>query len=198
MPRAGCRPAFPFPTWCPNSAPCAPACCACGFTRTRLGKGIPVSCEQTDLAWLVRQAVDQASAYHPERSITLDVADDPAGQWDTARIGQVFSNLLGNAIKHGDRDAPIRVALSGDADSVMASVNNRGTPIPAAELPQIFDPLHQAPGAGKGHPNDAGIGLGLYITREIVHAHGGTVGLTSSMEDGTTFTVVLPRRCAVA
>jgi len=167
------------------------------FTRTRLGKGIPVTCEQTDLAWLVRQAVDQASAYHPERSITLDATGDPAGQWDTARIGQVFSNLIGNAIKHGDPAAPIRIHVSGDAASVMASVNNMGAPIPAEELPHIFEPMHRAPSAGNGHPGSAGIGLGLYITQEIVHAHGGTVSVSSTLDAATTFTVVLPRRCPV-
>lgn len=166
------------------------------FTRTRLGRGIPLSCAQTDLADLLRQTVAQACAFHPERSIELDANADATGVWDAARIGQVFSNLIANAIKHGDPDAPVNVKLQGDADSVTAIIHNLGEPIPDDALPRIFDPLCQVSPKTTAPPDAAGIGLGLYITREIVQAHAGTVSVSSTQDQGTTFTVRLPRRAA--
>lgn len=168
------------------------------FTRTRLGRGIPLSCEHGDLAELLQQTVAQACAFHPERVIELEAQDDVTGVWDPARIGQVFSNLIGNAIKHGDPNTPVRVRLRGDADSVTATIHNHGTPIPEEALPRIFDPLCQVAPDARAQPDSAGIGLGLYITREIVQAHEGTVTVSSTQERGTVFTVRLPRRCGSA
>jgi signal transduction histidine kinase len=164
------------------------------FTRTRLGQGMPVEYEHADIGAIAREAVAQARAFHPENVIALEVTADASGQWDVARIGQVFSNLIGNAVKHGDRNTPIRVALSSDADNVTATVHNSGNPIPGDDIPHIFEPLCRSPASPANGRQSSGLGLGLYITREIVHAHGGTVSVASSLKDGTTFTVRLPRR----
>jgi len=163
------------------------------FTRTRLGRGMPIEPEQTSLEDIVRQTVAQASAFHPEHAILLDVTGDLSGQWDTARIGQVFSNLIGNAIKHGSRNMPINVALSSDSENAIATVHNSGDPIPKDDIPHIFEPLRTT-----GERHDSGLGLGLYITQEIIQAHKGGITVASSTEEGTTFTVRLPRRCAPA
>lgn len=168
------------------------------FTRTRLGQGMPIEPEQTNLAEIVRQAVAQACAFHPEHTILLHVTDDLSGQWDTGRIGQVFSNLIGNAIKHGSRNIPINVVLSGDSENAIATVHNSGDPIPQEDIPHIFEPLRRSPASSTGEHYDSGLGLGLYITKEIIHAHGGSVTVASSIAEGTTFTVRLPRRCAPA
>jgi signal transduction histidine kinase len=161
------------------------------FTRARLGQGMPIAPEPANLGDIARLTVAQASAFHPETAITLDAAGDLGGEWDPARIGQVFSNLVGNAIKHGRPNGPVHLALSADAAHVTATVHNIGDPIPEEDLARIFEPLR---GSAAGEQQEAGLGLGLYITREIVHAHAGDVTVVSSASDGTTFTVTLPRR----
>lgn len=164
------------------------------FTRTRLGQGMPISPRQVDLADIVRQVVLEACAFHPERAISFDAMGELSGHWDSARIGQVFSNLIGNAIKHGSGSVPIDVVLSGQGDVVLATVHNGGNPIPEEEIPKIFEPLHRSLSPSTGNRRDYSLGLGLYIAREIIQAHGGTVTVASSMETGTTFTIRLPRR----
>lgn len=164
------------------------------FTRTRLGQGMPISPKQMDLADIVRQAVLEACAFHPERAISFDATGELTGNWDSARIGQVFANLIGNAIKHGSGSVPIDVVLSGQGEDVMATVHNGGKPIPENEIPKIFEPLHRSLSPSTGNRRDYSLGLGLYIAREIIQAHGGTVNVASSMEEGTTFTIRLPRQ----
>lgn len=168
------------------------------FTRTRLGQGMPIEPEQTSLTDIVRQAVAQACAFHPEHTILLDATGDLSGQWDPARIEQVFSNLIGNAIKHGSRKMPINVVLWGDSENVIATVHNSGDPIPKDDISHIFEPLRRSPASSTSERRNSGLGLGLYITKEIIQAHGGGVTVASSIEEGTTFTVRLPRRCAPA
>jgi signal transduction histidine kinase len=163
------------------------------FTRTRLGQAIPIRPEPTNIAEIVRHAVAQACAFHPEREIVLHMPAELTGQWDTARIAQVLSNLIANAIKHGSRDQPITVTLGGDDRNVMASVHNMGNPIPADDLPRIFAPLVRATTSSDHEPYDTSLGLGLFIVREIAQAHEGTVAVTSTAEAGTTFTLQLPR-----
>lgn len=116
------------------------------------------------------------------------------GSWDRARIGQVFSNLLGNAARYSVAHTPIRVKLEGPPEEVVLSVKNYGAPIPSDAIRRIFDSLTRAElPDGEHHPESVNLGLGLYITKEIVTGHGGTIGVTSSQVDGTNFTVRLPR-----
>ena len=166
------------------------------FARTRLGQDMPISPVQMNLADIVEHAVAQVRAFHPDHAISFNAAGDLHGQWDAARIGQVFSNLLGNAIKHGSDREPVTVVLSCQDEDVIATVHNGGKPIPENDLLHIFDPLRQSADSttAKRYDSGLGLGLGLYIAREIIQAHGGTVNVTSSIDEGTTFTVSLPHQ----
>jgi signal transduction histidine kinase len=117
---------------------------------------------------------------------------DTRGFWDEERLDQVVTNLFTNAIKHGAPSEIVGVRLEGREKSyVVVEVSNRGTPIPPDLLPVIFDPFRR--GEGRYDARSKGVGLGLYIAERILAAHGGTVSVRSSADDGTTFTVTLPR-----
>jgi signal transduction histidine kinase len=136
------------------------------------------------------RVVDELEGAHPDAVIHLDAVGDTAGSWDGDRLAQVISNLVSNAIRHGKADAPVVVRIDGeDPSRVVATFWNDGA-IPEDVLPSIFDPF-----VGTRHRRTAstGLGLGLYITEEIVRGHAGRVEVRSSPEQGTLFTVVLPR-----
>ncbi|MGI4798394.1 MAG: sensor histidine kinase [Janthinobacterium lividum] len=115
------------------------------------------------------------------------------GEWDKARIGQVFSNLLGNAIQYGFPGAPIRIDVAGGAVGVTLTIANDSVPIPAGKLGTIFDPLTRGRLDNTAAPSAGNLGLGLYITKEVVVAHGGTIEVSSSEAHGTVFTAFFPR-----
>jgi signal transduction histidine kinase len=116
---------------------------------------------------------------------------DTRGVWDKERLAQVVSNLIGNAIEHGKPGGAIEVRLRSEGDGVRLEVHNQGAAIPAELLPSIFDPFRRQQRAGQ---KSEGLGLGLYICRELVRAHGGEIAVQSTDEAGTTFTVRLPRK----
>ena len=119
---------------------------------------------------------------------------DTKGEWDKARIGQVFSNLLGNAVQYSFRDTPISVTINGETKDVKLSVHNQGVPIPPDKAERIFDALtRNAAESGQEQPESTNLGLGLYITKEIVTAHGGTIDVISTEKGGTTFSARFPR-----
>ena len=163
-------------------------------TRARLGAGMHVLREQMDMAFVCRQLVEEMRSLHPSRTFTLKISGDTTGVWDGPRIGQVFSNLLGNAVQYGFTDLPIDVTVVGDSKEVSLSVHNEGVPIPKTAIGGIFEAMVRV-GANGSSTN---LGLGLYITKEIISAHGGTIRVTSSEKDGTTFVVLLPRGCDAA
>ena len=163
------------------------------LTRARLGSGLRVIREKMDMAFVARLLVDETRAAHPERTFTVDASGDTEGEWDRPRIGQVFSNLLGNAVQYGFKDLPINVTVSGEADEVVVSVHNDGVPIPQSVMVRIFDALVRSAEGEQAHLQSNNLGLGLYITKEIVSAHGGVIKVTSSEKEGTVFTVRFPR-----
>ena len=165
------------------------------FTGTGLGAAMPLSPAAADLNGLCQEVVDEMRAAHPTRTLRFQPhGGDLTGHWDAARLRQVVSNLLGNALQHGGR-GPIDLTVSAAGPNVEIVVRNEGPPIPVDALPTIFDPLVRSttPDAQKKHRLGS-IGLGLYIAREVAAAHGGTIDVTSSAETGTMFTVGLPRR----
>ena len=164
------------------------------FTRARSGGSIDLDPREANAAELCAQVIAELELAHPEWRIELEVTGDPAGAWDGERLLQVLSNLVANAGQHGaGRD--IRIDIDGRAaERVRIDVHNAGV-IPADLLPQLFDPFRST-----RHRRDQsrGLGLGLFIVREVVRAHGGGVRVASCEDAGTTFTIELPRRSARA
>jgi K+-sensing histidine kinase KdpD len=163
------------------------------FTRARTGGGIEIQPRDTNLADLCAQVIEELELAHPEWRLHREVAGELVGSWDAGRLLQVISNLVANAGQHGRPAAGIRVRLDGRRpEIVILEVHNQGA-VPEALLPYLFDPFRTT-----SHRRDrsSGLGLGLFIVREIVHAHGGTVEVASTEVAGTTFTIRLPRRAA--
>jgi signal transduction histidine kinase len=169
------------------------------YTRTRLGAGMPVKPADMDLGGLCRALFDEFRTAHPERVIRFHSEGDTIGQWDADRLRQAISNLMGNAVQHGDKRYPIELRLIGELSQVVVVVHNGGPPIPPGELTKIFDPLVRGSSAEHPKKNRPGsIGLGLYIAREVVRSHGGRIDVTSTAVAGTAFTVHLPRHPVAA
>jgi two-component system sensor histidine kinase/response regulator len=161
------------------------------LTRARLAGGIPLTRASANLAAVVDRVVQEAQTAHPGRPIDVTVEGDLTGEWDSDRLQQIASNLVGNAIQHGDSSEPIHVRVDGSAaDRVVLSVANAGV-IPPEMLPSIFDPFH----SGR-HGRGEGLGLGLYIAQQIAEAHQGSIEVESHPTRGTVFTVNMPRRLA--
>jgi len=164
------------------------------FTRSRLGSGVPIVRDQMDLGVIAHQAVDEASAGADQKTvIRLSTSGVLEGKWDASRITQVLANLIANAVQHGSPDTPISVKVQGDASQVAVSVHNFGPLIPSSEMPRLFDPVKRLRPDGRAASADGNLGLGLYIAERIVAAHGGRIDVQSREEEGTTFTVYLPR-----
>ena len=160
------------------------------LTRTRLGGGIPVALTALDLEPVLREVLGELEAAHPDWELRFQVTGDLRGDWDRDRVAQVISNIVGNAFQHGKDKAPIRVIAEGQENEVVIAVKNEGPPIPPAHLSTIFEAMVRH----GGDDGSTSLGLGLYIAREIVNAHHGTISVTSTTEEGgTTFTVRLPR-----
>jgi PAS domain S-box-containing protein len=161
------------------------------LTRSRLGGGIPIAPEKVNLHELVRRIAEELEAANPDRSIRVSASGDPEGIWDPDRLGQVISNLLGNALEHAGSSCPVDIDIERVGDTVALAVHNGGSPIPVDLLPVIFDPFRRSATAERRRAN-SGLGLGLYISQQIVASHGGTLAVDSTAERGTTFTVTLP------
>jgi signal transduction histidine kinase len=164
------------------------------LTRTRLGGGMPLDLDTVDVAAAVAQTVDEARLAAPDVEIAFTTSGQAQATADPDRIRQLVGNLLGNAVTHGDRTAPVRVTLQADdpAAAIRITVANAGA-IPAEVLPRLFDPFRaRADRTGRG----SGLGLGLYIVRQIARAHGGDVEARSDPASGTAFTVTIARSAA--
>ncbi|MHA7634505.1 hybrid sensor histidine kinase/response regulator [Corallococcus sp. M7] len=166
------------------------------FTQVRHG-GLTLHPRDADLHAVVDSAVEEAQSQAPGRTLSHTRAGDGTGTWDADRLTQVVGNLVGNALTYGDPAAPIQLHTRGEADSVVLEVHNTGAPIPADLLPRLFEPLERG-APHQENRTDRSIGLGLFIVRQVIQAHGGTVSVTSTAEAGTTFTVRLPRHPPVS
>lgn len=164
------------------------------FASTGLGSAMPLTRSPVDLEKLGRNVFEEFCFAYPQRTLRFHPNGDLTGDFDAARLRQVISNLMGNALQHGATEKPVELAIASEESTVILSVHNEGSPIPSEMLTTIFDPLMRyAKSESESQKVSSSIGLGLYIAREVVVAHGGTIAVTSTAQAGTTFTVRLPR-----
>lgn len=165
------------------------------FTRAQADGVMPIDRRPGDLAQQLARVVEETQVRHPTRTVRLEGEGDLRGSWDEGRMGQLVSNLLTNALVHGYPGSDVTVRMWATPADACFSVHNFGEPIPESDRERIFDPLERGPKkhADGRHREPTGLGLGLYICREIVLSHGGQLSLASSQGEGTTFSVQLPR-----
>lgn len=160
------------------------------FSRRKLGLGISIEVGSTDLGVLCSNEVRQHRAAHPDRRLQLTLEGNLKGEWDGLRLQQVIRNLLSNACAYGTAGEPVSLVVRGDDTGVCLEVRNNGPAIETPNPDSLFEPMRRGPVGGKTNPK--GLGLGLYIVREITRAHGGEVDLQSNGCE-TIFSVRLPR-----
>ncbi len=163
------------------------------FTRTRLGQALPVNRLEIDVAPVCQRVVAELATAYPDRTIELSCSECLRGSFDGTRIGEMLSNLIANAIQHGDPATPITVTVSLEADHMVFRLHNEGTPIPEPALQTIFDliPLRRKEDK-KPQSEFSHLGIGLFIVKKIVEAHSGMISVSSTAAAGTTFVVSLP------
>ncbi|BDG01785.1 hypothetical protein AMOR_07810 [Anaeromyxobacter oryzae] len=161
------------------------------LARTRNGAVLAVQLAPARLGAICARVVGELEAAYPDVPITVAVDGDDHAELDEERLAQLVSNLVGNAIVHGDRAAGVAVRVRGGGPALRLEVENRGPPIAPELAPHLFEPFRRA-----GH-DTRGLGLGLYIVKEIARAHGGEVAARSA-DGSTVFEVVLPREARAA
>lgn len=159
------------------------------FARGRLGGGISIQqADRVPLRPVLEQVVSELKMANPGHRIETDLAETMV-RCDEGRIGQLLSNLLANALTHGDPEAPIRVRSVVSGGRFELTVSNAGEPIPEAVIKDLFKPFVRA----SAKANLQGLGLGLYISSEIAKAHRGLLQVTSTQEE-TRFTFQMPQQ----
>jgi PAS domain S-box-containing protein len=156
------------------------------LTRARLGGGLELTRSAVDLTQLCREVVSELEVEQAAPRVGVEREGDLMAELDADRVARLLSNLVGNALEHGE--GPVSVRLRGEPAQIAIEVTNGGAPIPAGILPFIFDPFRSDARRAGGH-----LGLGLFISRAIVEAHGGTLTVESSAQTGTRFRATLPR-----
>lgn len=160
------------------------------FTRARLGGGIPIVPTPTDLEGIALQVADLSSNARGQPRVTVRSSGDCHGYWDAARLTQVLVNVVDNALTYSPPDCVVEIVVDGErADEVVVVVSNFGDTIPEHVLATLFEPFVRGTEGGQS----SSLGLGTFIVKTIVEAHGGTVDVRSTAEDGTRFRIVLPR-----
>jgi two-component system, sensor histidine kinase and response regulator len=156
------------------------------FSRIRAGVDLPLAASRLDLHAIVQHVVQELAAREAARRVEIVHAGDTRGTWDGDRLAQLFANLIGNALQHGE-EGPVRVLIDGsDPATVRARIQNEGS-IPEALRPHLFDPWATSRRSG------GGIGLGLFIARQVAQAHRGDLELESTAASGTTFALSIAR-----
>ncbi len=163
-----------------------------------LGGRMPLERAPTDLADLCHEVAAEVATSHPDAQLEIQARGNLVGHWDRARLRQVLTNLVNNAVQHGDPQRPIQVEARGDRQGrgeVHFWVHNDGPPIESKTIPRLFEPMDRSGGAveKRQHRPAGSIGLGLSIVRTVVEAHNGRIEVESSASQGTRFTVYLPR-----
>lgn len=166
------------------------------FTRAQADGVMPIERVPGNLELQLTKVVQETQVRHPARMLRLESSGTFEGNWDEGRMGQLLSNLLGNALLYGAPETDVTVRMWSTPQQVSFSVHNHGAAIPEGERERIFQPLERGLQRDMQGEQPTGLGLGLYICREIVRSHGGALLLDSAEGTGTTFTVTLPRTAA--
>lgn len=161
------------------------------FTDARVGGGLRMKPTTLNMVNLVHDVVDEVRIVHPSCEFVVKRTCVGDGTWDGDRIAQALINLITNAAHYGDCTRPITIEVADHHDDIVISVHNYGEPIDAAAQLKLFEPLQR--GRAERDNERRSVGLGLYIVSEIAREHQGRVEVSSSLEAGTTFTIVLPR-----
>lgn len=161
------------------------------LTSLRLGSGMTIHKATADLTKQSEQILQEFQIIHPQAKLYLDSPGPVQGEWDILRINQVITNLIANALRHGRPGGPVTLKIFAEGNTVSFSVHNVGNLIPNYVREIIFTRTFTH---NSEHPTKKdSYGLGLYIVKEIVDGHAGSIQLESSEENGTTFTISLPR-----
>jgi signal transduction histidine kinase len=166
------------------------------FTQARINGEIPISSFPGDLHAVVRQVAEDMAGTSVDRDIQITTLGDGRGTWDLDRMSQVILNLLGNALKYSPPSSIVSVRSDADADGVTVSVHNLGAPIAGEALLRIFSPMQRA--TSQLENRGRSIGLGLFIVKHLVEAHGGQISVTSTAAAGTTFSLRVPKQAPAA
>lgn len=161
------------------------------FSRRGLGSGLEVHPRQGDLGMLCQSALEEIRLAHPEALLIFKTEGMLSASFDPPRMRQVLINLLANAVQHGEPEKGIVLEASKASEGIWLTVTNQGPVIAPKFLPVIFDPLVRLQATDAARPSTS-LGLGLFISREIVVAHGGRIDVVSSASEGTSFSVLLP------
>jgi signal transduction histidine kinase len=165
------------------------------YAGSQIGREMPIRPTAANMENVCRAALDEVRTAYPDTDFQFKSSGDLNGSFDTPRFHQVLANLLNNAVKYGESGMPISLSAAGEAEAITLKVKNFGNEIPAESFQAIFNPLIRLPSnlPNSGYDVPASIGLGLFIAREIVRGHNGTIDVQSSAADGTLFTIHIPR-----
>ena len=165
------------------------------LTRSQVGGGIRLSPSPNDFGEVCLQVINELRVGHAARDIIFEERGDGRHYFDESRAAQAISNLLSNALQHGAPREPVRLTLRTEETDIFIDVHNFGAPIPEEKHDTLFDPFKRGAVPSEEAMQPQGLGLGLYITREILRAHGGDISLKPD-ENGNTFSTRWPRRSA--
>lgn len=161
------------------------------LTKLRLGSGMTINRTTTDLTLQSEQTMQEFMIAYPDAQLRLNSPGPVEGEWDRLRINQVLTNLLANAMRHGLAGGPVTITISAEKDNAYLSVHNEGSPIPESMRELIFTGLYTK--RNENAHSQSSYGLGLYIVKEIVDGHNGSIDIESTAKKGTSFTITLPR-----
>jgi len=164
------------------------------YARAELGGEMPMTYVDGEMLEICQSAIADASAVHPDCTFQFNALDRTVGSYDRVRLQQVFTNLLNNAAQYRGDELPVTMQMVSDTNNVTIKIQNSGALIPREAMDAIFDPMVQlAMSDTQSERPSTSLGLGLYIAKKIVVAHGGTIAVESNEKSGTTFTVHIPR-----
>jgi signal transduction histidine kinase len=163
------------------------------FNRANLGLGLHASPTNVDLADLFADELQELRAAYPGRELSLEVTGNSKGYWDGPSLQRLLGNLVVNAVKYGDVDSPVRIVIADGGEILRFEVRNTGPTIDPSALQRFFEPLQRGQHQDHKYDPNAGLGLGLYIAREIAKANGGQIEASAQGRE-TVFSVRLPRR----